>query len=60
MVGGYLVEYSEKNGERTEMICSQKELVKLLQNPYRYSVWLCRYVNVSECMANHKGIKLRL
>lgn len=66
--GGYLVEYSRKNsypepyGERTKMICSQEELVKLLQQEFKYAVWRCNYIRVQMYLDNHpeEDVEVRL
>lgn len=64
--GGYLVEYGRKNphpepyGERTKAICTQEELVKMLQNRYRYAVWGCKYIWVKMYLENHKDEEIEL
>ena len=64
--GGYLVEYSEKEehtkpyGDRKNMICTQEELVKLLQNKYRYAVWSCKYIWVKMYLDNHQNEEIEL
>ena len=59
MIGGFLVEYSRKNGflepysGSTKVICSQEKLIELLQKKYTYAVWRCTFINVDKYLENH-------
>ena len=67
---GYLVEVSRKTqkkdswlsdiGLRERVICSDKKLVEMIQNRFRYAVWSARWIEVDRYLENHSDEKIEV
>lgn len=67
---GYLVEVSRKTpktdswlsdiGPSERVICSDKKLVEMIQNRFRYAVWSAHWIEVDRYLENHPDEKIEI